>query len=118
MTANMTGPSATPSKSKGKQPVVSSEESDADRSLSLKDVLIEPEGVYRHTRTCMGMIAPVNYNLLARGIEVNNEHSTIIESQSSNYIRGQPPLVTWRERPRRWPSDSKSRPESNGNNSI
>jgi len=26
------------------------------------------------------MIAPVNYNLLARGTEVNDEHSAIIES--------------------------------------
>ena len=34
------------SKSKGKQLAVSSDESNADRSPSLKDVLIEPEGVY------------------------------------------------------------------------
>jgi len=51
----------------------------------LKDVLIKPEGVYRHTQTCTGMIAPVDYNLLARGIEVNDEHSAIIESQSLNF---------------------------------
>jgi len=46
VTANMVGPSLTPSKSKGKQLAVSSEESDVDRSPDLKDILIEPEGVY------------------------------------------------------------------------
>ena len=30
------------------------------------------------------MIAPVDYSLLARRIDVNDEHSTIIESQFSN----------------------------------
>jgi len=54
----------------------------------LKDVLIEPEGVYRHTRTHTGVIAPVDYNLLARIIEMNDEHSTIIESQSLNSSLG------------------------------
>ena len=114
----MVGLSFTPSKSKGKQSAVSSEESDADWSLGLKDVLIEPEGVYRHTRTRTGTIAPVDYSLLARGIEVNDKHSTIIESQSSNFNSAQPPLLIWQELPRRWLSDSKSKPESKGNNSI
>ena len=84
MTANMVGPSSTSSKSKGKQLVVRLEESDADRSPDLKDVLVKPEGVYRHTRTHMATIALVDYSLLAREIEVNDEHSAIIESQSSN----------------------------------
>ena len=84
----MVGPSFTPSKSKGKQLAVSSEESDADRSPGLKDVLIESEGVYRHTRTRTGGIAPVDHNLLARGIEVSDEHSAIIKSQSSNSSSG------------------------------
>jgi len=44
----------------------------------------EPEGVYRHTRTLTGVIAPVDYGALARGIEVRESHSTIIESQASN----------------------------------
>jgi len=48
------------------------------------------------------MIAPVDYNLLAKGIEVNDEHSAIVESQSSNsnsetttftYIAGTPEEV-------------------------
>ena len=30
------------------------------------------------------MIGPVDYNLLAREIEVNDEHSAIIKSQTSN----------------------------------
>ena len=84
MTTNMVGSRSTPSKSKGKQLAVSSEESDADRSSGLKDVLVEPEGVYQHTQTRMGEIAPVDYNLLAREIEVNDEHSAIIESQFLN----------------------------------
>ena len=32
----------------------------------------------------MGTIALVDYSLLARGIEVNDEHSAITESRSSN----------------------------------
>ena len=53
--------------------MVSSDESDT-----------EPEGVYRHTRTQTGVISPVNYSALARGIEVNDSHSAIVESQASN----------------------------------
>jgi len=66
-TANMA------SRSRGKQPVVSSDESDT-----------EPEGVYRHTRIRTGAIAPINYSALARGIEVNDSHSAVAESQDSN----------------------------------
>jgi len=84
MTTNMMEPSSTLSKSKGKQLVVSLEESDVDRSPGLKDILIEPEGFYRHSRTRTGTISPVDYSLLARRIELNDEHSAIIESQSSN----------------------------------
>ena len=50
MNANMVGLSFTPSKPKGKQLAVSSEESNVDQSSDLKDILIEPEGVYRYTR--------------------------------------------------------------------
>ena len=74
------GPSSTPTKSKGKQLVVSSEESDADQSPGLKDALAELEEVYRHTRTRMVTIALVDYSLLAWEIEVNDEHSAIIKS--------------------------------------
>jgi len=45
VTANMVGSSFTPSKSKRKQLAVSSEESDADRSTGLKDVIVKPEEV-------------------------------------------------------------------------
>ena len=51
---NMEDPNITPSRAKGKQPIVSSDESDT-----------KPEGVYRHTRTRIGIIAPVDYNVLA-----------------------------------------------------
>ena len=61
------------SRSKGKQPSVSSEESDT-----------EPEGVYRNTRTRTGAMAPVDYSALAKGIDVNESHSVIAESQASN----------------------------------
>jgi len=40
--------------------------------------------VYRHTRTQTGLIALVNYSVLARGIKVSESHSAIMESQASN----------------------------------
>ena len=67
LTANMT------SRSKGKQPIVNSEESDS-----------EPEGVYQHTRTRTGALSPIDYNALAHGIRGNDSHSAVIESQASN----------------------------------
>jgi len=69
----MVGPSTTPNRTKGKQPIVSSDESDT-----------EPEGVYRHTRTRTGTIPSVDYSALAQGIEVSEAHSAIAESQASN----------------------------------
>jgi len=47
--------------------------------------MVKPEGVYRHTRTHTRAISLVKYSLLVRRIEVNDEHSAIIESQSSNF---------------------------------
>jgi len=73
VTANMVGPSTTPDKTKRKQPIVSSDESNT-----------EPKGVYRHTRTRTGAIAPVDYSALTWGIEVSEAHFTIVESQASN----------------------------------
>ena len=46
----MVAPSATPSKLKGKQLALSSEESDAECSSGLKEILIEPEGIYQRTQ--------------------------------------------------------------------
>ena len=98
----MVGSSSTPSKSKGKQLAISSEQSDVDRSPGLNDILTKPEGVYWHTRTRTGTINLVDYSLLARGIEVNDEYFAIIESQSLNssseitafaYIAGTPEEV-------------------------
>jgi len=65
----MIDPSTTPSRSREKQPVVSSDESD-----------VESEGVYRHTRTRTGVVASVDYSALAWGIEVNESHSAIVKS--------------------------------------
>ena len=71
MKSNTVGPSTIQSKLKGKQLAIGSEESDVESSLGLKKILIEPEGIYQH-------------NALDKGIEVNDEHSAIAESQSSN----------------------------------
>ena len=80
----MVGLSSTPSKSKGKQLADSSEESDIDRFPSLKDIPVEPERIYRYTRTRTETITPLDYSLLGIGIEMNDEHSAIIESQSNS----------------------------------
>jgi len=57
---------------------------DDEPSSSLKEILSELEGVYQHTRIQTGTIAPVDYNALVRGIEVNEAHSAIVESQAFN----------------------------------
>ena len=46
VTSNMVGQNTTPNKSKGKQLAISSRESDAELSSALKEILIEPEGIY------------------------------------------------------------------------
>ena len=75
LTANMT------SRSRGKQPAVSSDESDS-----------EPEGVYRHTRTRTGAIPPIDYNALARGIEVKDlqASNSSIEKEAFIYMTSTP----------------------------
>ena len=80
----MVGPRTTPSKSKGKQFAFSSEESNTERSSGLKEIMIEPERIYQHTRIRTGGVIPIDYNSLARGIETDDEHSTIVGSHSSN----------------------------------
>ena len=65
----MVGPSTTPSRTKGKQPIVRSDESGT-----------ELEGVYRHTCSRIGVIALMNYSALAWGIEVSEAHYAIVES--------------------------------------
>ena len=76
----MVGPSTTPSKSKGKQLAFSFEELDTKRSSGLKEILVEPEGIYWHTRIWTGAIALIDYNSLARGIEADDEHFAIVGS--------------------------------------
>ena len=61
------------SRSKGKEPKVSSDESDS-----------EPEGVYQDTRTRTGTIPPIDYNALAHGVRINDSHFAVVESQASN----------------------------------
>jgi len=76
VTTNIVGSSTMPNRTKGKQLIVSSDESDT-----------EPEGVYRHTRTRTSATTPVDYSALARDIEVSEAHSTIAESQVSNSFK-------------------------------
>jgi hypothetical protein len=80
----MTGPGATSSKSVQKNLAPSSEVSDAEYSPGLKEVLIEPEGVYKHTRTRKGVIISVDYKRLTSGVELDDEHSVIADSQTSS----------------------------------
>ena len=82
----MVGLSTTLSKSKGKQLAFSSKESGAEYSSGLKEILIEPKRIYRHTQIRTGAIAPIDYNSLAKGNESNGEHSAIVESHSSNSL--------------------------------
>ena len=84
VTLNMVGQCTTPSKYKGKQPVICSTESDDEPSSGLKKILSESEGVYQHTCIWTGTVALVNYSTLARGIKVNEAHAAIAESQASN----------------------------------
>ena len=88
VTANMA------SRSRRKQSTVNSDKSNT-----------EPEGVYRHTRTRTGTVAPINYSALTRGIEVSESHSAVAESQASNssiekeafaYMTNTPEETTWR----------------------
>jgi len=84
----MMGPSTSPSKSKGKQLIVSSDESD-DEPSGLRELLTEPEGVYQHIRTRTGTTAPVNYNALAWGIEVREAYSAIAEFTCIELLHGE-----------------------------
>jgi len=83
VTSNMVGPSTTPSTSKGKQPAISSDESDTEPSSGFREILIKPEGVYQHNRIRIGAISPVEYSARARGIEVSEAHFAIMRSQVS-----------------------------------
>jgi len=83
----MVSPSTTSSKSKRKQLSFSSEESDTECSSSLKEILVEPEEIYQHTRIRTGAVIPINYNSLARGIEAEDGYSAIVGSHSSNSYR-------------------------------
>ena len=66
ITSDTMGPSATPRKLKRKQPALSSEKSDVQYFLGLKEILDEPEKIYRHTWIWTGAIASIDYNNLAR----------------------------------------------------
>ena len=80
------------SKSKGKQPTISSDESDT-----------EPEGVYRHTRTRTGVVALIDNSALTQGIEVRESHSAIAESHASNFFIEKEAFVYRQTLPKRRP---------------
>ena len=64
------------------------------------------------------MITTVDYNPLARGIEVNDKHSAIIESQSSNSSSGTAAFAYMAGTPEEMAKRFESKPESNGSSSI
>jgi len=66
----------------------------------------------------METIAPVDYSLFARRIEVNDEHSSIIESQPLNSSSETTTFVYMAGTPEKWPDNLKSRLVSKENNSI
>ena len=74
VTSNMVCPSTMPSKSKGRQIALSSEELDVKCSSGLKEILIESERIYQRTRIQIGVITLVDYNAMAKGIEANDHH--------------------------------------------
>jgi len=53
----------------------------------LKEIVIEPKGIYQRARIRTGAIFPIDYNSLARGIETDDEQSAIVGSYSSNSYR-------------------------------
>ena len=103
----MVGPSTTLNRSKGKQLIVRSDESDT-----------EPEGVYRHTRTQTGVVAPVDYSALTRDIEVSESHSAIAESQASNSSVEKEAFAYMQVLLKKWSGTLNSKPRPRGNNSI
>ena len=107
VTANMVGSSTTPSRTKEKQPIVSSDKSD-----------IEPEGVYQHIRSRTGIITPVDYNALVWGIEVSESHSAIMESQASNSSVEKEAFAYMAGILKKWPDALNSKPIFRGSNSI
>ena len=77
--------------------------------MGLKEILIKPKGIYRYTRIWIGAITPVDYNALARGIEINDEHTAITKSQSSNsyveaftYVANTPEVMARRSEEQSW----------------
>jgi len=100
--------------SKSKQLALCSEESDTEHSSDLKELLIEPEGIYQHTRIRTRAIAQVDYNALARGTKANDKHSAIAESKSSNSHMEKEAFAYMASTPKRWPGDSKSKLSAEG----
>ena len=107
VTANIVSSSTTPSKTKRKQLIVSSDEFDT-----------EPEGVYQHTCTWTGTIALVDYNALSRGIEVSEVHSAIAESQALNSSVEKEAFTYMTGTPEKMASDLNNKPKSRESNSI
>ena len=67
-----------------------------------------PEAIYQHTQIQIGAIALIDYNLLVKRIEVNDELSVKAESYSPNSTRKQKPLHIWLTLQKRWPENLRS----------
>jgi len=78
----------------------------------------EPEGVYQYTRTQNGTIAPVNYSALAKGVELSEAHSAIIESQASNSFGEREKLSYMASLLKKWIGALNDKSRFRGNNSI
>ena len=74
--------------------------------------------MYRHTRTRTGAVAPINYSALARGIEVNESHSTVAESQASNSSIEKEAFTYMTSTPEETARRLKQQAQVQGNNSI
>jgi len=84
VTSNMVGSTNALKKPGREQSSQSSEESNSERFQRLKGLFEESGGVYKHTRTRTGTIAPVNYRTLSGEDTLDDECSAIAESQSSS----------------------------------
>ena len=86
--------------------------------VSSDESYTELEGVYRHTRTRIGAVGPINYSALARGIEVNESHSTVAESQASNSSMEKEAFAYMTNTPEEMARRLNNKTRSRGNNSI
>ena len=113
VTSNMVGLSTTSSNSKGKQLALSFAESDTERSSNLKEILIEPEETYQHTRIRIEAFSPIDYNSLAKRIKTDDEDPAIVRSHSSKSDREIEAFTYMAYIPEEMPGNLRSKHECN-----